>query len=546
MNWIDFRDLPSDRSAFSTLFLDYVTDYDKVRKFYNGNFRDPNDWNTLLESLSHRKLQRSALSQILTVQNRNFHCGVKTLANIDSLLNDNTYAVVTGQQVGLFTGPLYTIFKTITTIKLAERLKSQYPDHNFVPVFWLEGEDHDYEEVGAITLINQSNDLAKIEYQPQIRKQGENAGAVGQVVIDEGIHEFFKTVDGNLLQTEFKPKVLDLFRIAYQVGMTFNKAFVHLMNDLLEDSGLVFLDPHDIEFKRQLQPIFQKELEQTPRTCQLVIDQTVELEKRYQAQVKPKPINLFLFHNQGRYLIEPKDDGFGLKGSRQSFSHQQMLGLVRDHPELFSPNVVLRPLCQDWVLPTIAYVAGPSEISYFAQFRPLYGEFNIPQPIIYPRASATIVEEKVEKVLERFKLELPELFRDVEFLKRKVADQGSTVKLEELFGGTTASILETLASLSEGLKKIDPTLVGALDNARNKMEYQIDALKQKAGAAQKRLHEVAMRQVEKASLHIFPNSGFQEREINVLHFLNKYGLEFLRWLNSELAIDKFKHQIIRM
>ena len=545
MNWIDYKDLPTDGSAFSSLFIDYITDYDKVRKFYAGNFRDESDWKRILADVAHRSINRSDLARILTLQNRNFHCGVKTLANIDLLLNDNCLAVVTGQQVGLFTGPLYTIYKTLTTLKLVGQLQEAYPEYTFVPVFWLEGEDHDYEEVTSVGLLNKGNDLIKLTYALG-NARDENVGAVGQLELDDSIEQLFTAIQEQILDTEFKPKVLDLFRVGYQKGMTFNRSFVHLMNDLLEDSGLIFLDPHDPEFKKLLSPIFRKELEETPKHCQLVIDQSADVEKGYHAQVKPKPVNLFFFHNKGRYLVEPKAAGFGLKGTRQSFTRDDLLHTLETRPDLFSPNVVLRPICQDFLLPTAAYVAGPGEISYFAQFKPLYEEFAIPQPMLYPRASATIIEEKVEKVLSRYTLEPAAFMTDVEMVKQRVAEQISDVKLDDLFGGTSAAVDEALKSLQHGLQQVDPTLLGALETAKSKISFQFDTLKQKTIAAQKRQNEVTLRQIEKAAFHLFPFSNFQERELNILHFLNKYGLEFLRWLSTELVIDKFKHQLIRL
>ncbi len=544
MNWIDFKDLPTDGSAFSSLFLDYVSDFGKVKKYFSGNFRDANDWKATLDLVSKRSLSRSEVARILTTQNRDFHCGVKTLANIDALLNDNAVAVVTGQQVGLFTGPLYTIYKTITVLKLVDQLRELHPEYQFIPVFWLEGEDHDVEEVDSGSLVNKSNDLFKLKY--PVAEPGENVGPIGQLQFTDSIADVFREAEEGLTESEFKGKVLELFRVAYQPGMTFNRAFVHLMNDLLEDSGLVFLDPHDPEFKKLLAPVFRTELEQTPKLCRLIIDQSAAVEKQYHAQVKPRPVNLFFFHNKGRYLIEPKGEGFGLKGTRKQFTRDELLGLVQDRPELFSPNVVLRPICQDVLLPTVAYVGGPGEISYFAQLKPLYAEFSIPEPIIYPRASISLVEEKVEKVLSRYNLELTEFFRDAEFVKEKVAEQVSDVKLEELFGGTDAAVHEALQSLGRGLSKIDKTLLGALETGTKKIDFQIETLRNKAIAAQKRQSEAALRQIEKASYHVFPYSNFQERELNILHFLNKYGLEFLRWLRGEMVIDKFKHQIIRL
>jgi uncharacterized protein YllA (UPF0747 family) len=185
-------------------------------------------------------------------------------------------------------------------------------------------------------------------------------------------------------------------------------------------------------------------------------------------------------------------------------------------------------------------------VAYFAQLSPLYKEVQIPMPTIYPRASVTIVEEKAEKVLERFSLSFLDLFQDLEIVKSRVASQMAQLNIEELFGITLNSQLELLEHIKEPLESVDPTLIGALDNTKKKVTTHLDALKEKAVAAQKRQHEVALRQIDKAANLVFPRSHFQERELNVLYFLNKYGLEFLRWLYDELKIDTFKHQIVKL
>ncbi|MBM4161418.1 MAG: bacillithiol biosynthesis cysteine-adding enzyme BshC [Ignavibacteria bacterium] len=546
MNWIDYRELRSMAGTFSSLFVDFVSDFSRVQKFYSSNFRDEAHWHSRLEKVTGRQIDRSVLVQVLAKQNKDFHCGVRTLANIDTLLNDNAVAVVTGQQVGLFTGPLYTIYKTLTTLKLVAQLTERFPDYSFVPVFWLEGEDHDYEEVNSIKLVNAQNEVVSFAYEFHGLSCDTNFGAVGKLEFDEKIDELFLAIDQSLVQTEFKPKVLELFRTAYQKGMSFNRAFALLLNVLLENSGLVFLDPNDREVKQLLAPLFQRELRETPRFCQLVIDRSAELELQYHAQVKPKPLNLFFFHHGGRYLLEPRADSYSLKGTRQHLSKESIADASVNSPHLFSPNVVLRPLCQDWLLPTIAYVAGPAEIAYFAQLKPLYDEMKIPMPIIYPRASATIVEEKVEKVLDRFSLSVIDLFQDVEILKGRTAKQLASIDLDSLFGEISAALEGLVDHMKEPLQAVDPTLLGALENTARKMVGNVDGLKEKALAAQKRQHEAALRQLDKAMNLVFPQSNFQERELNVLYFLNKYGMEFLRWLYDELKIDAFKHQVITL
>ena len=545
-NWIDYKDLESSEGAFTRLFIDYVTDYARVGQFYSGNPQESQDWRRLLGQVCARSIERSSLTQIISRQNRDFHCGVKSLANIDMLRDDNCVAIVTGQQVGVFTGPLYTIYKAITAVKLADKLSRDFPEYKFVPMFWLAGEDHDFEEVSSVSLFNAAGELLRLDYQPQKKDAQANVGAVGEIVFDDSIESLFASVDDALVPTEFKAKVQGLYKTAYQKGMTFNRAFVHMMNVLLEDSGLIFLDSNDAEIKQLLLPVFRNEFANTPQSCQLVIDQSAILERQYHAQVKPRPINLFLFHEKGRYPIEPHPNGYSLKGTRQHYTKEELHTLLEKQPELFSPNVVLRPICQDTLLPTVAYVAGPAELAYFGQYGTLYKHFGIPQPLIVPRASITIVEEKVEKILNRFSLEPLSLFGNIEFLKQQIAEQISDLKADDFFNSATHSINGSLSQLKPALQSIDPTLLPALDHTLGKINANLNVLKEKTVAAQKRQHEVSLRQIDKAAANLFPASDFQERQLNILYFLNKYGTEFVRWLFSEIQVDRFKHQLLRI
>jgi bacillithiol synthase len=546
MNYIPFNELQSDETGFSRLFVDYVNNYSRVKDFYAGDFRDEEHWLSSLEAVSHRSIDRSSLVQELLNQNRDYHCGVKTLANIDLLLNENTIAIVTGQQVGLFSGPLYTLYKTLTTLKLAEHLSQKYPHYNFVPVFWLEGEDHDIEEVSSFTLFNSSNELLRLQYQYVDKSGGKNIGAVGELQLDGSIIALFDNLRNSLLPTEFSPKVIELFETAYQKGMTFSRAFIHLFSVLLEDSGLIFFDPHNTTTKRILSPIFEQEIKNVSRTCKLVITQSELVEQQYHAQVKPRSVNLFIFYNGGRYALEPRPEGFSLKGTRKTFSTDEVLEFLQTDPNMFSPNVVLRPICQDYIFPTLAYVAGPSEIAYFAQFKLLYEHFNIPEPIIYPRASATIVEERLQKVIDKFSLHVEDFFGGIDLLKGKVASTISDFKVEELFSNTMGTVSESLTSLKGGLESIDPTLVPAMESTLNRMQTALNILKEKTIAAQKRQHDISLRQLDRVSTNLFPFSNLQEREMNLIYYLNKYGLELLRWLRGELVIDRFMHQIINI
>ncbi len=548
MSWLDFRDIPTTTGNLSNLYIDYLTDYKNVKQYYAGDFRNPDDWKTVFDQVGEKKRDRSTLFRVLIEQNKNFHCTVKTLANIDLLHNDSTFAVVTGQQVGILGGPLYTVYKILTVLKLTELLKDRYPEFNFVPVFWLESEDHDFEEMNSVTLINQENSPARLPYLMGGKPLEKNPGPVGSLRFDEHLQDFFSSLDAALLTTEFKPKLLETLRHSYHLGATFTQSFVSWINKLFEDSGLVFLDINNREFKQLLTPVFLHECEHRSEISQRIITLSAELEKQYHAQVKPKSVNLFMFHKGGRYLIEPREQeqDFSLKGTRHYLSPDELKLMVQSTPELFSPNVILRSICQDTILPTVVYVGGPGEIAYYAQFKPVYELFNVPMPIIYPRASVTILEERIEKIIQKYQLVIADFFSDPDILIRRISDQISEVKVDTIFESTQQRISEAFTELQFGLTQIDATLLGALEHTKQKIFATLDQLKGRAITAQQKKNEIALNQIQKVSNHLTPNGNFQERELSIVYFMNKYGMEFTRWLMDEVKIDRFEHQVIHL
>ncbi|MDE3057256.1 MAG: bacillithiol biosynthesis cysteine-adding enzyme BshC [Bacteroidota bacterium] len=546
MKFIPFDTLQAFDSDITRLYVDYLSHFEKVQQFYSLDFHDRRSWKKAIAEIASRRVDRSTLVRVLTEQNKEIHCGIKTLANIDLLGNENTVAIVTGQQLGLFTGPLYTLYKTITAIRLAEKLTAEYPEFNFVPVFWVEGEDHDFEEVNHTFIISSTNQIAKIEYLPEGKLPERNLGAVGNIIFDQFIDLTLAALEGNLQETEFKPGLVSEMKAHYKSGTTFSKAFLGLMNRYVEDSGIVFLNPMHPEFKQLLKPVFQKEISSITKISRRVIDKSAELEEHYHAQIKSKPLNLFMFHKEGRFHIEPRENDFSLKGTRRFISKEEINTLVEQSPELFSPNVVLRPICQDTLLPTLAYVAGPSEIAYFAQLKPVYDFFDLPMPVIYPRASATILEEKTKNVLEKYQIEIEQIFSGLEPVLMRVSEQGSDVKVDELFRSISKTVHDTIQEARFGIQQIDATLAGSVDSTLAKIDSYLNVLKDKTLKAQLQRQEVSVRQVQRAALVLRPNDNFQERVLSVTYFLNKYGPDFVKWLSGELAIDRFQHQIIEL
>ncbi|MBI5473715.1 MAG: bacillithiol biosynthesis cysteine-adding enzyme BshC [Ignavibacteriae bacterium] len=548
MDWIDYRQFPPSSGGFSQLFFDYMYDFNEVRRFFPYNFRENRSYESIIPLLEKRSYDRASLCSILREQNTAFGSSAQTFDNIALLEKPTTFAVVTGQQVGLFGGPLYTIFKTITAIKFAEKLKAKFPTHDFVPVFWIEGEDHDFAEMNNVSVLDGESKPVKIEYLPGGEMPERNLGPVGELLFDGSLDQTFAHFETCIQKTDFTEAVVKAIKEHYAGGKTFNQAFVGWMNALFGDYGLVFLTPNHPQVKRLLSPIFVKEVSEFPKTTQIVIAQSAELEEHYHAQIKPKSLNLFMFHKGGRYLIQPREGekDFSLKGTRHFIQPDEMLRIASETPELLSANVVLRPITQDALLPTIAYVAGPSEIAYHAQLKPVYEYFDVIQPIVYPRASATFVEERLLRAMEKYGLDLLEFLDDVDAVSAKVVEQISSVKLESIFGNATSTIHAALNELKFGLKEIDPTLIASLENVLSRIDGNINVLKEKSVAAQKRRNETAVRQIERAANGLLPNGTLQERELSVLYFMNKYGMDVVKWMSGELDISAFKHQLLQL
>lgn len=555
MYTVEFNKLP----GFSNLYLDYITgdeeEQKKLKPFFNAFFKDNEDFFKVIDEKirnysTSRYFDKNILIDILKRQNVTFGGDDSTAANIELLKSDDTFAIVTGQQVSLYTGPLYTIYKTITAVKLAKNLKERFPQFNFVPVFWLEAEDHDLEEANHIYLIDKQNELVRVGFESEDNSGEENSKRntkpVGSIRFDEMINSINEQLRSNLLDTDFKEKLMQLISTSYNEGNDFRTAFALTMNTVFRNYGVVFIDPSDPEVKRLLAPVFEKELTSSPKLCESLITTSAELEKNYDLQVKPKVINLFFLHNENRLLIEPRDENrFALKNSKRRFEKEEILNVLQESPELFSPNVVLRPICQDYLFPTVAYVGGPGEISYFAQLKPAYEHYDITMPVIFPRASVSIIEGKISKFMNNFNVKFEEIFlRNV--LVSKVVEKLSEVKVEEEITKYQDELNKMFYDMKNMTAKVDQSLLNIVDNMKEKTRQNIEQFKQKLINAQAKKSDNTTAQIDKVTNNIFPEHTLQERTLNIAYFLNKYDDAFIKKLFHEIDELNFNHQVIEM
>lgn len=540
--YINFSDIPGHQN----LFLDYLYEFENVADFYANDFRNRESYLKTFKNVTEsRDNLSSEVAVIINRQYANLNPSNLTRQNLKKLSDKKTLTILTGQQLGIIGGPLYTFYKIITAIKLSRFLSERYDDYNFVPVFWLEADDHDFNEVRSVKIINEENSILTIGYKTEI-EEDDLKQSVGLIKLDSSINDFFENLTKSLKETEFKTKILEGLKDIYKEGKSFKEAFKDLLFKYFDDYGLIIFDPQDSEVKTLLKPIFKKEITDFRNHTEQLVHVSATLEELYHAQVKVKPVNLFLRVDEGRYSIEPVENEYRLKRKRKSFTQEQLLELLDNEPDKFSPNVLLRPICQDYLLPTAFYIAGPSEIAYFAQIKPLYDLYNITQPMIYPRSSATILENSISHSLEKNSLTINDIFFDIDTVKKRIINSIEESSVDEIFSGIENQIEVTFDQLKEKLLDIDKTIADSSNRYRDKILTTISELKSKAEKAQQKKYEVTLRQIDRAAIHLFPNSNLQEREINFVYFANKYGEDFLKKISDELQINKFEHQIIKL
>jgi len=537
---ISVADLPS----LSPLVRDYYFAYDQVREFFNGDFRDPAAFEQQIGRLKSRKYDRGRLAEILREQNQSYGCGPQTLENIEALVHDETFVVVTGQQVGLFSGPLYTIYKALTAIKLADSLSNQ-TGVRVVPIFWLATDDHDFAEINHVDLLDQTGQPQRISYEdrpPQERVP------VGGLRFSDEIEACVGALDEMTPPSEFKLEILSLLSDAYQPGRTFTEAFSIWVTHLFGAYGLVLIDPsHPDLIAMAQQPVLTEIEEGSPSSrCAMKASQLL-IEKSYTPQVpqQERRLNLFLAEDE-RHPIHVSGDGFSVKDPDRRFTRKELFEMARANPRAFSPNVLMRPLVQDTILPTVAYVGGPGEIAYFAQLRGVYEEFGIPMPIVYPRKGFTFVEPHIGSTLETLSLSIQEVWGGLSAKRNALAAEEIPEPLQQALATAVVDLDRDLGSVCREAKAMDGSLGQTADGVHRKIQHQMNILENKVVQAAKKNQEILGRKLTKLENRLYPNRHLQERVFNVTPYLMKYGFSWLEELYQTVDLTHFDHQVFGM
>jgi len=527
------------------LFLDYLRDPTALREFYPEAVRFHHELPARAPGvLAAHQTDRNSLCNALQAMNAAWGAGEETLKNIELLRDADCLAVVSGQQAGLFSGPLYTIYKALSAVKLAGCLTQR--NSKAVPVFWIATEDHDFPEVAKTEFIGRDCKLAHVEVSSDLHREGQ---PVGRVIIDGSIDGVVERLLELLPSSEFTPELESLMRDAWRPGRSYGEAFARLMTLLLGRHGLVLLDPLDPRLKALAAPLYATAALRAHEIAAAIEVRSRRLvEAGYHAQVTPSENSFPLFIHDAdgaRHALTRTSEGkYSTKDTEEAYTVEQLSKLALAHPEQFSPNVTLRAVVQDYLLPTIAYYGGAAEIAYFAQTAEVYRLLERPITPILPRSSLTMIERHTGRVLERYGLTLADLFAGPENVWKRVVEEHLGADTAKSFARTEHAVNSDLDDLREQLRSIDPTLADALETGRRKINYQLEGLRTRFHRAQMARDEAAQRQLERAFDQLYPNKELQERHINITSLLARHGRYVIDWIYNAINIGSNEHQIV--
>lgn len=521
------------------LFLDFLSGAPGSQPFFP---RGPNfsEWvKDEAAKIQYDSARRQKVAAILERQNKEWGASAQTLNNI-SRLKSAAAALVTGQQVGLFGGPLFSLFKALTAVKLSEEAGKAGVD--CVPVFWLATQDHDLDEIQSVSLPGAEASLQKLT----ATSHGVPDSPVGTIQLGPEIDEVLKAAEQLLGESE----VTTFLRESYSPDATYGSAFARLFARLFDSWGVILLDASDPELNAVAAPIYRGAIERAAELDEALLARDRELEAAgYHQQVKITPSSTLLFtlKNGSRVPIQRDSNtppNF-LIGD-EKVTQAELLRRIDSETDHFSANVLLRPVVQDHLLPTLAYTGGSAEVAYFAQAAVVYQALLGRVTPIIPRFSATIIDTKSNGLLERYGLGLTNLFQSPEKVREHLAAQALSKELQAAFDSAGSSLGKSFATIRESLTRLDKTLVDAAENAESKIRHQLESLQAKAARAELRQSEVLDRHAKALTNGLYPNKVLQEREIAGIHFLARYGKDLLKDVYQNIHPDCFDHQILTL
>ena len=533
---LDIRHYPGIRR----LAGDYVYAFDQLREFFAGDPAAPSAWQHAVERAQSHPRDRAGLADAIARQQMRRGAPPEARAAAERLREPDAVAVVTGQQAGLFGGPLFTLLKAVTALKLAARIR-QDQHVPAVAVFWIDAEDHDWNEVSGCEVLD--GDL-----RPQTIRlpapAGAGEGPVGGVTLDETVTAAIDALAAALPATEFTATLLTRLRSAYRPGTGMSEAFGRWLEFVLGEFGLVVYDASDPSTKPQVGGLFAREVQFAGRTAELAAQEGERLVALgYHAQVAAHTDGVALFSLAGgRTPIRFAEGRFSVDG--RPVSQSELAARVAAHPEGFSPNVLLRPLVQDTLFPTVAYVAGPNELAYLGQLKPVYAHFRVPMPLMVPRASATLLDSAGVRFLTKYGVALESLHAQDESVLNHLLEAELPQQVEQAYQDAAEALATRLQRLVDVVPAVDPTLEGAARSVMGRVSHELQGLHTKIIHAAKKRDETLRRQFARTRAQAFPNGHAQERSIGFVSFLNRYGPGLVDRLVADLPLELGRHWVV--
>ena len=540
---VPFSEIPDQ----SRLFIEYQQDPLSLKRFYPSAVQSHTDIaDRIPEVLENYKADRGVLCDALEETNRKFGATAKTFEHIEMLRDADCVAVVTGQQAGLFSGPLYTIYKAMSAIKAAECLRGR--GFKAVPIFWAATEDHDFEEVSNTTVLGRNGELAGIRNDPI--RSFDNL-PVGYVKLDDSIKLSIDELFDTLAPTEFTGDLRAMIDDCWEPGTYFGDAFGKLLTKLLGSYGLIILSPLNGALKQLASPVYVEAIRKSAEIVEALRKRSAEIEAEgYNAQVLISEDYFPLFwqaKDDTRNALRKNANGtFKTKDGSREFTLDELADIAAEDPMRFSPSVVLRSVVQDHILPTVCYFGGAAEIAYFAQSAEVYRLLNRPATPILHRQSFTFIEPRHSKTLDRFGLKFSDLFSGYDILLPQIVEQHLNKSAGKLFADVEEKINFELDRLDKELSQLDPTLTENLAKRRKKIIYHIGAMRNKFHHSEVRRDEVLRRQIETLFTALLPHRHLQERTLNIAYFINRYGPGFVDWAYNAIDLEDKGHRIVRI
>jgi bacillithiol biosynthesis cysteine-adding enzyme BshC len=501
----------SETQSFSQIVLDYLGQKESLSDFYKYS----TDYAGFEKAISERKVltDRSVLVQVLQEQYAELKSTSLVAENISLLGEDKTFTITTGHQLNLFTGPLYFIYKIVSTINLAKDLKTKYPEYNFVPIYWMATEDHDFEEINHV----------KVE-DKMITWKTAAAGATGKISTAD-LKDVLASYHGYLGISDHADKLAALVESAYTRHANLADATRELVDGLFAKEGLVCIDADEPRLKKQFAPIISEDIT-GQHSLEFIEKSNAALEALgYKPQVNPREINFFYMTDGLRERITEKDGQYEVLNTSLHFTKSELLAEVEQYPERFSPNVVMRPVYQELILPNLAYIGGGAEVTYWLQLKANFDHYAIPYPVLLLRNSALVIDKRSEKKMQILGINHRSLFKANEILKNEwvKAHVDTYISLQD----EERSIRAVFDQIKLNAYKIDKTLSLSAEAAKTRALKLLEALDKKMLRAEKRKHETSLTQVDGLKSKLFPSGVLQERVLNIAPMYILYGDDFI-------------------